>query len=310
MEPHRSAPASAPVVPQRARAGRCRRRPQPAAPSGRAAGLCCGRACPGGRGAGRAWGWSVWRRLGWGRQPCGGLRAAGAEPGFFPPNRLPKSMMQSGIAMATAASRAPLPAPRWGSGSLRAVRGGRKKKRIKEQNKTWNQKRWRRSCNGNGGAAGAASALRAPRKWIGASRAPRGAGALPGRCGGRRVGRCDGTGTGCGHVPWALPKTSPRRRRAAALRLDSVPRGAVGGGGCLRRSPRPQTKAALRGRALPPGTAACSARRAPAGCRRRTDVPLRLREAGGAGGAPAAYRAPLWKTQAESSARPPGMVRR
>lgn len=255
-------------------------------------------------------GWSVWRRLGWGRQPCGGLRAAGAEPGFFPPNRLPKSMMQSGIAMATAASRAPLPAPRWGSGSLRAVRGGRKKKELK--NKT---KRGIKSVGGGAVTGTAGPRGRRPRF------VPRGSGsehpeprAARGRCraagGGRRVGRCDGTGTRCGHVPWALPKTSPRRRRAAALRLDSVPRGAVGGGGCLRGSPRPQTKAALRGRALPPGTAACSARRAPAGCRRRTDVPLRLREAGGAGGALAAYRAPLWKTQAESSARPPGMVRR
>lgn len=44
-------------------------------------------------------------------------------------------MMQSGIAMATAASRAPLPAPRWGSGSLRAVRGGRKKKELKNKTK-------------------------------------------------------------------------------------------------------------------------------------------------------------------------------
>lgn len=169
-------------------------------------------------------GWSVWRRLGWGRQPCGGLRAAGAEPGFFPPNRLPKSMMQSGIAMATAASRAPLPAPRWGSGSLRAVRGGRKKKRIKEQNKTWNQKRWRRSCNGNGGAAGAASALRAPRKWIGASRAPRGAGALPGRWGGPAGGavRRDGNGMrpravgSAENFPASPPcRRAPSRQRAA-----------------------------------------------------------------------------------------------
>lgn len=236
MESHRSAPASAPVVPQRARAGRCRRRPQPAAPSGRAAGLCCGRACPGGRGAGRAWGWSVWRRLGWGRQPCGGLRAAGAEPGFFPPNRLPKSMMQSGIAMATAASRAPLPAPRWGSGSLRAVRGGRKKKRIKEQNKTWNQKRWRRSCNGNGGAAGAASALRAPRKWIGASRAPRGAGALPGRWGGGGWGGATGRewdAATCRGLCRKLPRVAAVPPRSVSTACRVGPWGAGGASGDL-----------------------------------------------------------------------------
>uniref|UniRef100_A0A8V0XEM8 Elongation of very long chain fatty acids protein n=1 Tax=Gallus gallus TaxID=9031 RepID=A0A8V0XEM8_CHICK len=101
--------------------------------------------------------------------------------------------------------------------------------------------------------------------------------------------------------------------RAAALRVESVPCGAVAGGGCLRGAPRPQTKAALRGRALPPGTAARSAGRAPAGRRRRVDVSLRH---GGAGGAPAApdsrsaRRAPLWKTRAESSARLPGTARR
>lgn len=101
--------------------------------------------------------------------------------------------------------------------------------------------------------------------------------------------------------------------RAAALRVESVACGAVAGGGCLRGAPRPQTKAALRGRALPPGTAARSAGRAPAGRRRRVDVSLRH---GGAGGAPAApdsrsaRRAPLWKTRAESSARLPGTARR
>lgn len=84
VESHRSAPASAPVVPQRARAGRCRRRPQPAAPSGRAAGLCCGRACPGGRGAGRAWGGRCGGGWAGGGSRAGGCGRRGLNRVFSP----------------------------------------------------------------------------------------------------------------------------------------------------------------------------------------------------------------------------------
>lgn len=121
------------------------------------------------------------------------------------------------------------------------------------------------------------------------------------------------TGARGGHVPWALPKTSPRRRRVPSR----VSRACRVGPWRVGVPPGSSPSADKGGSAGPSSPAGHRCLLGTTGSGRiRIDVSLRLREAGGAGGAPAAlgshaeYLAPLWKTQAESSARPQGMVRR